>query len=63
MEMTDALDRAQKKAAQDGRPRFVCSYAGRYEIRFDQPTDRHCFEVNADGVRFRNAERVTLIRE
>ena len=62
METTDALDRARKKVAQDGRPRFVCCYAGRYEIRIDQPTDRHCFEITADGVRFRNAERATLVR-
>lgn len=61
MELTEAINFARERTAKDGRTRYVCPHAGQYAIRFEQPTDRHCFEVTTIEVRFRNCERVNPI--
>lgn len=60
--MTKAIALAKANLAndKDKRTRYLFHECGGYSIDFKAPTDRHYFEVTADGVRFRNAERATL---
>ena len=61
LELSEVLTLAKERTARDGEPRFVCWHAGSHELRFRQPTDRHCFRVTTEEVRFLNAERATLV--